>query len=311
MSTAFVLSGGGSLGAAQVGMLQALGRRGIEPDLLVGISAGALNALWVADHGMGRESLERLAATWVGLRRKDVFPLQPTRVLEGVLGRTRALCSSDRLETLIRTNAGVNMLEDTVTPVHVLATDLLSGDDFLISSGSASDAILASAAIPGIFPPMWLDGRWLVDGALAASSGVTQAVRLGASVVYVLPGGVPCALPRPPRSAVGVALHALTLLIAQRLLAEVAGPVGATVRLLPPLCPVTVSASDFTQAERLIRRARTSSTRWLAKGGPDLPHPERFLSLHDHRSEGQSGVSSDAGTHSSTSCHESGRSRTA
>jgi NTE family protein len=311
MTTAFVLSGGGSLGAAQVGMLQSLGARGIQPDLLVGISAGALNALWVADHGMGRDSLDRLAASWVGLRRSDVFPLQPTRLLQGVIGLTRAVCSSDRLANLVRGNTRVDSLEDTTTPVHVLATDLLNGKDVLISSGPASDAILASAAIPGVFSPVWLQDRWLVDGALAATSGVAQAVGLGASEVYVLPGGVPCALPRPPRSAVGVALHSLTLLIAQRLLAEVAEPGRATVRLIPPLCPVTVSATDFSRAGELIRRARRDSDRWLTRGGPALPHPERYLSLHDHRGRGHSGVSKDAGAHSSTSCQESGRSRTA
>lgn len=80
MITAFVLSGGGSLGAVQVGMLQALTARGVEPDLLVGTSAGALNAAYVAGHGVSGASLDDLEAIWSSLRRRDVFPLQPARL---------------------------------------------------------------------------------------------------------------------------------------------------------------------------------------------------------------------------------------
>lgn len=82
MTTAFVLSGGGSLGAVQVGMLQALGERGVEPDLLVGTSAGAINAAFVGGHGMGRDALIELAGLWQSLRRRDLFALRP---LHGVL----------------------------------------------------------------------------------------------------------------------------------------------------------------------------------------------------------------------------------
>src|SRR6478672_7548151 len=92
MATAFVLSGGGSLGAVQVGMLQALAAQGVEPDLLIGTSAGALNAAYVAGRGMGTRSLDDLAAIWAGLRRRDVFPLQPARLGAAAIGRAPSLC---------------------------------------------------------------------------------------------------------------------------------------------------------------------------------------------------------------------------
>ena len=130
---------------------------------------------------------------------------------------------------------------------------------------------------------MWLGDRWLIDGALAFPSGISHAVRMGATQVYVLPAGVPCALPHPPRSAIGVAVHALTLLIQQRLITDVDNPpAGATIRLVPPLCPVSVSAADFSQAAELIHRARHASADWVADGGLELPQPARFLSLHEH-----------------------------
>lgn len=285
-TTAFVLSGGGSLGAVQVGMLQALDAHGIHPDLLVGISAGAVNALWVAEHGMSAGSLARLASIWEGLRRKDVFPVTAAHLLQGLVGRRQALCDSDQLGSLVRTHCGVGDLAETSIPVHLVATDLLSGKDVMVSSGPPDQAVRASAAIPGVFAPVLVDGRWLVDGALAAHAGVAQAVQLGATEVYVLPAGVPCALADPPRSALGVTTLALTFLIEQRLISEVMDPPpGAAIRLVPPLCPVSVSAADFSHGAELIGRARRASLRWLERGGPELPEPARFLSLHHHLTE--------------------------
>jgi NTE family protein len=284
MTTAFVLSGGGSLGAVQVGMLQALGDRGIRPDLLVGTSAGALNALWVADHGMSPESLAALARIWEGLRRSDIFPVRPAGVVNGLRGRTLAVSSSHKLAALVSAHATIDDVEDATVPLHLIATDLLNGREVVISAGPVTEAVRASAAIPGVFPPVWFDDRWLVDGALAPRSGVSHAGHLGADVVYVLPAGVPCALERPPRSAIGVAMHALTLLIEHRLFADVLEPPpGVEIRLLPPLCPLKVSAGDFSRASGLIDRGRRASAQWLDEGGVDLPHQARFLSLHDHR----------------------------
>ena len=134
------------------------------------------------------------------------------------------------------------------------------------------------------FPRLNAPGRYLVDGSVALHAGVVQAVDLGATVVYVLPSGAPCALPGPPRRAVGVALHSLTLLIAQRLIHEIAGKGGAvTIKILPPLCPLAVSAADFGHAAHLIARARRTSLEWIGSGDIDLPAPERLLAPHDHR----------------------------
>lgn len=102
MTTAFVLSGGGSLGAVQVGMLRALAERGITPDLLVGTSAGALNAAFVAAHGTFPASLDQLAATWASLRRDDVFPPRAPQMMLALAGARAALCTDSGLERLVR-----------------------------------------------------------------------------------------------------------------------------------------------------------------------------------------------------------------
>jgi NTE family protein len=283
-TTAFVLSGGGSLGAVQVGMLQALAQNGVHPDLLVGTSAGAVNAAWVAGHGTSADSLDELARVWTGLRRGDIFPVDPRQVLRGLTGRSRGVTSDTRLRRLLRAHSSIDDLADAQVPTHLVAADLLSGHDVLISTGDIVDGLLASAAIPGILPPVERAGRYLVDGSVALHAGVVQAVDLGAALVYVLPTGAPCALPGPPRTAVGVALHSLTLLIAQRLIHEIAGRGGAvTIKILPPLCPLAVSAADFGHAAQLIARARRTSMEWIRSGDIDLPAPERLLALHHHR----------------------------
>jgi NTE family protein len=152
MTTAFVLGGGASLGAVEVGMLYALTERGIRPDLLIGTSAGALNAAYVAGRGTGRQALDDLAATWQHLRRQDVFALDPLRHLRAVTGSRPSLCSDRNLRRLIASRLSYHDLEEATIPVHLVTTDLLSGQEILLSTGDALSAVLASAAVPGVLP---------------------------------------------------------------------------------------------------------------------------------------------------------------
>jgi NTE family protein len=284
MSTAFVLSGGGSLGAVQVGMLQALADHDIAPDLLVGASAGALNAAYVAGHGFTPAALDDLAGIWHRLRRQDVFPFAPHRHLLALAGARPSLCSPDGLRRLIDTNLTYDRLEDALIPIHIVTTDVLSGEEVVLATGDPRLAVLASAAIPGIFPTVTIDGRALFDGGVADNTPISQAVALGADRVVVLPAGVACALPRAPRSAISTAVHALTLLIEQRLVLDVAAHHDEVeLIVIPPLCPLSVSSTDFRSARVLIERARAAADGWLDAGNDRLPHPERFLSLHHHR----------------------------
>lgn len=284
-TTAFVLSGGGSLGSVQVGMLQALAARKVEPDLLVGASAGAVNAAFVAGHGFTAEALVALEGIWTGLARRHVFPFAPARHLLALAGARPSLCSPDALARLVEDHLGFDDLEDAALPVHVVATDVLSGRDVLLSRGSAVDAVLASAAIPGVFPAVHTGGRVLFDGGVANNAPISHAVALGADRIVVLPTGYSCALPAAPSSALGAAVHALTLLVHQRLVLDVvAHRDDADIIVLPPLCPLAVSAIDFRHAGELISRSRESAGRWLDEHGSvaGTEHPERVLALHSH-----------------------------
>lgn len=287
MSTAFVLSGGGNLGAVQVGMLKALGEQGIVPDLLIGTSVGALNAVHIAGSGMTAHVLDELAQVWERVRRKDVFPFDPIRQLLAVTGRLPSLCSSAPLRQLIASNVAQRQLEDLTIPVHLVTTNVLTGEPVCLSTGDTVSAVLASSAIPGVFPAVQHDGMLLCDGAVAANTGISQAVAQGADEIYLLPAGYACALTRAPINALSTALHALSLLIQRQSLLEMAYLAGRVdLHLLPPLCPVSVTPLDFSQAAKLIERGYRATNTWLAKGGDRLPHLERFLSFHDHRHDG-------------------------
>jgi NTE family protein len=284
MTTAFVLSGGGSLGAVQVGMLAALEARAFRPDLLVGTSAGALNAAFVGANGYDAAAIDRLAAIWRGLRRTDVFPFDPLRQTMAAAGRRPSLCSRRPLRRLVESHLSITGFEDARVPLHIVTTDAMTGEEVLLSSGDVISAVLASAAIPAVFAPVEHGGRVLMDGGVANNAAVSHAIALGADRIVVLPAGFSCALLAPPRTPLAAAMHALTLLIEQRLIVEVAHLADrAEIIVLPPLCPLSVSPVDFRSSNDLMSRAHDTSGEWLDAGNHLLPHAERFLSLHGHR----------------------------
>jgi NTE family protein len=281
--TAFVFAGGGSLGAVQVGMLKALANAGVRPDLVVGASVGAINAAYYAAApdagGIGR--LERI---WLRLRRADVFPFTMFGTALCLLGRRGHLAFPHRLRTLIESELPYRKLEDAALPCHVVATDALDGTEVLLSSGDAAEALLASAAIPAVFPAATVDGRMLIDGGIASNTPIAAAFALGASRVVVLPTGLPCALRAPPRGAVAIALHALNLLSMRQLLADVDRFADrCELRVVPPLCPLACHGYDFSQGESLIRRAEEETAHWLHRGGLEREQQDPRWALLPHR----------------------------
>lgn len=280
VTTAFVLSGGGSLGSVQAGMALALAERGIVPDLVIGTSVGAVNGGWLTAHP-GPEGAMRLAEIWRTVRRTDVFPNDLAGGFLGFVGRRDHLVSSSGLRRILTRHLPFDRLEAAPLALQVVATDVTTGEEVVFDHGPAVDAILASAAIPGVFPPVRIGDRTLVDGAVASNVPIAHAVRAGATSVYVLPTGYACALDRAPRSALGVAIQALTLMLAQQLARDVERfESEVELMVLPPLCPLDVSPVDFSQTESLIERARTTSGEWL-----DRPHrapPHAVLGLHRH-----------------------------
>jgi NTE family protein len=281
MTTAFVLSGGASLGAVQVGMLRGLAEQGITPDLIVGTSVGAVNGGWLASRP-DVNGIDALADLWRSLSRTDIFPTHPISGLLGFLGRSSHLVPNSGLRRLLTDQLEFARLEDAPIPFHVVATDVISGTDVLLSSGDAVDAIAASAAIPGIFPPVNINGRDLMDGGVVNNTPVSHAVALGADRLWVLPTGYSCDLPGPPQTAMTMALHALTMTVNHRLAIDVARfEQEVDLHVIQPLCPVATSGADFSRAATLIERSHAATREWLAACPPSTGQAE-LLEPHRH-----------------------------
>ena len=279
--TAFVFAGGGSFGSVQVGMLRALLSHGVTADMVVGSSVGAMNAAYFA--GMPTaEGVERLAVIWRSLRRHDVFPIT-WRTMVGFIRRRDFLIAADGVRRLIDSHMPYGNLEDAKLPLHVVATDLLSGETVVLSKGPVAQAVVASTAIPGAFAPVQLENLYLADGAITCNTPIRVAVAHGARRLFILPTGYACALEAPPRGAIACALHALTLLIARQLLHELHGlKSDIEYFVVPPLCPLLGSPYDFSQTNKLIERAAESTRTWLTEGGLRRREVPQQLRTHKH-----------------------------
>ena len=279
--TAFVFAGGGSFGAIQVGMLHSLAAHGISADMVVGSSVGALNgAFYAGDPTL--EGVKRLATIWRGLTRHDVFPVT-WRTMLGFLWRRDFLIPHDGVRKLIDDHIPFRNLQDAAMPVHIVATDIITGESVVLSEGSTAEAIVASTAIPGAFSPIRYKNYFLADGAISSNTPVRVAVSKGATRLIVLPTGHACANQAPPVGAVANAMHALTLLIARQLVSELEN-LGPDIEyyVVPPLCPLVGSPYDFSRTADHIDRAILSTEAWLAQAGLEqskIPHEMR---LHSH-----------------------------
>jgi NTE family protein len=251
-------------------MARALIEAGHHPDLLYGTSAGALNAAWLAADPTlaGTASLDRL---WTTVRRRDVFPVQVQGVVGGLAGRRDALLSSRALARWLRATTALRRLEDGVLPLTVVATDLESGEEVLLANGPTVPALLASSAMPGIFPPVCIGDRWLVDGSVASDTPVGPAVRAGAGRVWVLPS-VPSVPMVRPRAALDVLLRSVSIALAHD--AANAATIWANsceLYLVPaPLVP-GVSAFNFSKSRQLIDAAYRLTRSWLEDARPVDP----------------------------------------
>jgi NTE family protein len=279
--TAFVLAGGGSLGAIQAGMLQSLVNHGVTADMVVGSSVGALNGAYYAGDPTP-SGMQRLAEIWRGLRRRDVFPIN-WRTLLGFLWRRDFLIPHDGIRKLIDDHLPYRALEDARLPLHIVATDIITGDSIVLSEGSVAEAVIASTAIPGAFAPIHYKNYYLADGAISSNTPIRIAVRQGATRLIILPTGHACATDAPPAGAVANALHALTLLIARQLVSELENlEPGIEYVVVPPLCPLVDSPYDFTRTADHIARAIDSTDAWIAQGGLDQRRIPGELRPHRH-----------------------------
>jgi NTE family protein len=279
--TAFVFAGGGSFGAVQVGMMQSLASHGVTADMVIGSSVGAINgAFYAGDPTV--DGVKRLASIWRGLTRQDVFPVSMWTLI-GFLWRRDFLIPHDGIRKLIDDHIPYRNLEDAKLPLHVVTTDIITGESVVLSEGPTADAIVASTAIPGAFSPIHYKDYYLADGAVSSNTPVRIAVEKGAKRLIILPTGHACANQAPPVGAVANALHALTLLIARQLVEELEN-LGPDIEyyVVPPLCPLVGSPYDFSRTAEHISRSIEATDAWLANKGLEQSEIPSELRPHDH-----------------------------
>jgi NTE family protein len=255
---AVVVGGGGVLGAAHVGVGYALEQRGFVPDLVIGTSVGALTGAIAAAHP--DSAAPWLDNVWTQLRRREVFPL-------GYVFSRASICADRGLRHLIARAGLPSRIEQLPRPFTAVAMDLLTGDEALLDHGDLESALLASAAIPGILPPVVREGRTLVDGGVIAHVPIRTAQRAGAASVVVLSTGPESSPLRPataPRSAGAIAARAGRMRLhhqIERDLHEVSEHIPTVV--LPTGIEAWPAPWNFGHSERLISTAAVSAGRFL------------------------------------------------
>ena len=264
--TAFVLSGGASLGAMQAGMLRALYERGITADMFIATSAGGLNAAFAASRPQTAQTANELADVWRELRREDVFPVHMPTIFGAITNRWDHFVPSKPLRRLAATHLRIPRLEDAAVPLHLVAFDLLTGNEIRLSHGPALDAVLAAAAIPGVLPPVPWGDHLLVDGGVVNNTPISHAIELGAERIFVLPAGDPDerGLATRPRGPLDAAVHACRVMVGARLQADLVSYANdAELIVLRAANRPRVQPNDFDQAELLIAEGLRGARRQL------------------------------------------------
>ena len=266
---AFVLGGGGVLGAVEVGMVRALLEFGVRPDLIVGTSIGAVNGVLVAADP-SESATARLVELWASPSAREVFGDSAPRQLARIFSRGTHLHSVGPLRRmLVRELGGAETFEQLPVRFECCAASIERSAEHWFTSGPLVDAVLASAAVPGLLPPVLIDGEHYIDGGVVNSIPIGRALALGAGTIFVLQVG---RIDRPlaaPRNVVDVARIAFEVSRRHRYVRELAEvPAGVVVHVMPagagsPRDDSPLAYRDLKVAMSRITRAYEASADYL------------------------------------------------
>ena len=272
-TTAFVLGGGGLLGAVEVGMLRALFEAGIRPDLILGTSVGALNgALVAADPGPG--VIDRLVGLWESaVGNREVYGDGAFRQVTRAVRTGTHLHSSKPLRDRLAQELGDLTFEELAVPFQCCAASIERAAEHWFSSGRVVDAVVASAAVPGLLSPAEVDGEHYLDGGIVNSIPLGRAVACGAERVFVLQVGrvdQPLTVPRRPWEVARVSFEIARRHRFHRELAEL--PPDVTAHVLPSggltrKDDSLLAYRDFGAVTRRIDAAYAATSAYLAEHG--------------------------------------------
>jgi NTE family protein len=270
---AFVLGGGGVLGAVEVGMLRALFRAGYRPDLVVGTSVGAINGALVAADPDERVT-DRLVRVWASREASEVYGDSLGRQLRRFAARTH-LHSPRPLRRLLERELGpARTFAELAVPFQCCAASIERAAEQWFDAGSVVDAVLASSAVPGLLPPVNVGGEHYLDGGIVNSIPVGRAVEIGASTIFVLQVGRIERPLRPPRRPWEIPQVAFEIARRHRFAREMAAiPPGVTAHVLPTGAGEArvdnnlLAYRDLAVVYERISRAYTASRQYLQRIG--------------------------------------------
>jgi len=270
MTTAFVLGGGGVLGAVEVGMLRALFERGVVPDLVLGTSVGALNGAMIA-RDPSLDVIERLTELWQGAaQNRDVYGDKPLRTVRRAVATGTHVFSAKPLKQRLEDEFGDAVIEDLPVRFQVCAASIERAAEHWFESGRIVDAVVASAAVPGLLPPAEVDGEHFLDGGIVNSIPVGRAVQLGADRIFVLQVGRIDRPLQPPRRPWEVARVSFEIARRHRFAREMAElPEDVEAHVLPARGTSSRDDSlfayrDFASVQERIDRTYEASRDYLA-----------------------------------------------
>lgn len=230
---AFVLGGGGLRGAAEAGMIKALASADIEPDFVVGTSIGSINGALAAS-GPLDEMVERLEGMWTELTESGVLREGMLRRVANIARHGTHLHTNNAMRKLILDWLPHKTFDDLPVEFQCSAACVETSSEWWFDSGPLIDAILSSCAVPGLLPPVEVDGRHFIDGGVVNSIPISRAIERGATTIYVLHVGNIDTPLRVPRNAWDVAFVAFEISRRHRFHRDMANPPeGVNIHVLP------------------------------------------------------------------------------
>jgi NTE family protein len=257
-----VLSGGGNLGALQLGMLRALLEHDVRPDLIVGCSVGAINGAGFADEPT-LEGIAGMETMWLELDKHDLLPSGWANAV-ALARRGEAIHDLSGLRGMAEERLRATTFEELAVHFECVATDVAGAREVWFDSGPLVEPILASSALPAIYPAVEIDGVRYLDGGIVNDVPISRAVELGARTIYILQVGSFMRSRRSPKRPLDVVVQAYWVARHHRFKRELdALPPDVDVHVLPTGETPRMRFNDFTHSATLIARAHSAATDYL------------------------------------------------
>ncbi len=277
---AFVLSGGANRGPLEIGALQSLVAHGIQADLVVGTSAGALNGVYYAARPTAA-GMQELADIWINTTVDDAFPGANnfSMALRAILGKDSLIDGAALRRSVQRSlPPGAVKFGDLQIPFYAVTADIISATTIIFGDEADTpllEPVLASASFPIVLPPVEYDGFQLSDGGVTAVVPIEVALQREATELYVVDLEPPVAKSEAVRGVLPIAMQTLTTSLREQLLDDLRDVIksGATLHHVNITAFPDLPLFDFTQTRALIDAGRVAMDTYLDAPKPNTIRP--------------------------------------